>query len=725
MKSVAYAAIDSWRTLPSKNSNRAGAALPSIPRRHSSSRHVHTLGESSKTQAKVAPMAKVQVLPPTPTATSPSVPLHSSSSADHNDDDYSDSRNAEVAVNKTWSRGRSPPRANLVTEAESSLDHDLPGSSISLSAKPTNSTVGEMPVRRSASVDPLPRTGLNTGAVKSRPSPPAQLTTSVSMISPRMLRKKSGEPVKSSLKSGRRPATGNLATLTITPSMASRSAPATPSAKAVHFDAQLEHVKLFLAEQRPTAVSRDGSPTDDTDGTESDFPSFIFGRSAKTRLQMNVNDISSTPQEHLDVSLLSLELADDGTSIIGRVRVRNIAFEKWVGVRFTFDSWQTTSEVTAKHLTSVNGGAFDIFGFTIRLNDMLSRIETRTLLLAIRFHSAGREMWDNNGGRNYPATFSKAACPTLKPIEAIAPVSAVRSQSVAFPKKQKSNQDSGSGSGNGSTSSTGPSNGARALTALTSRLEVVAQSRGSSGSLPSLQAGLPSADNNLVNERSPTGLGSLSGRYDFDASLRNNPWSPRIAAGFDATPQQHFRAKPTLRVIPTRPTPLGSPRDKDSSESVMIRNAYECRYSKQRNSPSTPAVTKFAPTGYFETQPNATANIPIVAAQVKASPPRSPEILRCHSFPPKASSSSPRFQATQYPPAWSLDLPQGSSEDSTPSISSPSSSSRSSSPEPDIGILSSPLFTPEDITVARGFPPTSPVDSSSIPRANYSSLLNR
>jgi hypothetical protein len=55
------------------------------------------------------------------------------------------------------------------------------------------------------------------------------------------------------------------------------------SQKAVHFDSQLEHVKLFLAEQKPLAVSRDGSPFDDTSGTDSDFPKSIFGECDERR----------------------------------------------------------------------------------------------------------------------------------------------------------------------------------------------------------------------------------------------------------------------------------------------------------------------------------------------------------------------------------------------------------------------------------------------------------
>ncbi len=95
---------------------------------------------------------------------------------------------------------------------------------------------------------------------------------------PLLPRKKSGEPLKSSLKAKRTPARGSLTVITDPVGLSSsKSAPATPAHKGVRFDSQLEHVKLFLAEQNPLAVSRDGSPTD-TSGTESEFPSFIYGR---------------------------------------------------------------------------------------------------------------------------------------------------------------------------------------------------------------------------------------------------------------------------------------------------------------------------------------------------------------------------------------------------------------------------------------------------------------
>jgi hypothetical protein len=128
------------------------------------------------------------------------------------------------------------------------------------------------------------------------------------------------------------------------------------------------------------------------------------------------------------------------------VRVKNIAFEKWLAVRFTFDSWQTTSEVTAKYIESVENNVFDIFGFAIRLNDIMARIEEKALFLALRYTVAGKEIWDNNGGENYLAKFIKT---------------------TAQPQKAASDEEV---------------SGGNAINHLKSTLEQVAQSRHNTGS---------------------------------------------------------------------------------------------------------------------------------------------------------------------------------------------------------------------------------------------------
>ncbi|KAF8553754.1 hypothetical protein OG21DRAFT_1485176 [Imleria badia] len=218
---------------------------------------------------------------------------------------------------------------------------------------------------------------------------------------PQTIRKKSGQPIKSSLKSARRPELH-----VVTNGSFAKSEPATPTqTKAVHFDSKLEHVKLFLAEQKPLAVSRDGSPTSDTSGDE--FPSFIYGDSNRDNkhVKMLLPNMPSSARKEENVVLQKLVLSQDQRTITGNVRVRNIAYEKWLAVRFTLDWWQTTSEVTARYEKSIEDGAFDIFTFTIRLHDIWSRIEDKTIFVALRYTVVGQEYWDNNVGKNYHIKF--------------------------------------------------------------------------------------------------------------------------------------------------------------------------------------------------------------------------------------------------------------------------------------------------------------------------------
>lgn len=245
------------------------------------------------------------------------------------------------------------------------------------------------------------------------PDPLAILSASPSIDG--HIRKKSGEPVKSSLKS--RAPTPRPSLSVVTGKPPSKSEPATPNharSKSVSFAERLDHVKLFFAEQKPIAVSRDGSPTEDTSGTESEAPAPIRRISSddekKRLLVMEVVNMPQRSTMNVDVMLEDVALSKEAT-ICGHVKVRNLAFHKSVAVRFTFDSWQTTSEVSAKYEQSLAHGLFDRFSFVIRLHDILSRIEDKTLFMAIRYAVNGRELWDNNGGQNYKITFSLPVTP--------------------------------------------------------------------------------------------------------------------------------------------------------------------------------------------------------------------------------------------------------------------------------------------------------------------------
>ena len=226
------------------------------------------------------------------------------------------------------------------------------------------------------------------------------------------IRKKSGEPLKSSLKS-RTPVPRPALAVVTGPS---KSEPATPNhvrSKSVSFAERLDHIKLFFAEQKPIAVSRDGSPTEES-GTESEAPAPVRGISLDDeKKRLLVMEVVNMPQRwtmDVDVMLEDVTLSKDAT-ICGHIKVKNLAFQKFVAIRFTFDFWQTTSEVSAKYEQSLAHGAFDRFSFVIRLHDILSKIEDKTLFMAIRYTVNGRELWDNNWGQNYQIAFSLPVTP--------------------------------------------------------------------------------------------------------------------------------------------------------------------------------------------------------------------------------------------------------------------------------------------------------------------------
>ncbi len=232
-------------------------------------------------------------------------------------------------------------------------------------------------------------------------------TTGTSLSPSALIRKKSGEILKPSLKTS-----SSFASLEGNPfsPSGSKSCPSTPSSfpKYVHFDTQLERVKLFLHDQKPQVVSRDGSPADYTTSEGEEFPFPPTDEEADSRKPLLEIRLPNFPTAHAPDSDLYLEavfLDEDRKTLKGVVRVKNLAFQKWVAVRFTFDWWQTTSEVTATHKESMKGGQYDRFTFSLKLHDMLAKIEDKTLFLALRYTTDGREIWDNNGGSNYQVNF--------------------------------------------------------------------------------------------------------------------------------------------------------------------------------------------------------------------------------------------------------------------------------------------------------------------------------
>ncbi|XP_006896988.1 PREDICTED: protein phosphatase 1 regulatory subunit 3D [Elephantulus edwardii] len=90
--------------------------------------------------------------------------------------------------------------------------------------------------------------------------------------------------------------------------------------------------------------------------------------------------------------------------VCGTVRVRNVAFEKHVAVRYTFSDWHSTHEVAARWRGPASEeGTHDIFAFSLPVPSFLLALGSR-MHFALRYRVAGTEHWDNNDGHNYSLT---------------------------------------------------------------------------------------------------------------------------------------------------------------------------------------------------------------------------------------------------------------------------------------------------------------------------------
>ncbi|TGJ81297.1 hypothetical protein E0Z10_g7454 [Xylaria hypoxylon] len=223
---------------------------------------------------------------------------------------------------------------------------------------------------------------------------------------PPMVRKKSGELVRPALRptSLRRPS----------------SMPGTPTfSKAVHFDSHLEHVRHFLQVDRPLAVSTGSSPVDNYD-SDTEYP-FKLGDKRGVRsppyeweILMNNPPAETLIRKGLLVKLERVWMSPDQKSLIGSVSVTNLAFQKSVVCRFTFDYWKTTSEIGAEYHHEIRSRegetSRDRFQFSIKLSD-IADLEAKTLFFCIRYNVNGLEYWDNNDNVNFQVDFRKKFLP--------------------------------------------------------------------------------------------------------------------------------------------------------------------------------------------------------------------------------------------------------------------------------------------------------------------------
>lgn len=315
---------------------------------------------------------------------------------------------------------------------------------------------------------------------------------------PSLVRKKSGELVKPALRPSSRRRYSSM--------------PGTPTYhKSVHFNESENQTRHFLQVDKPMAVSAGSSPVETYD-SETEYP---FDYNGKATRDIRV---SNFPQDTFERKLKPVRverffLSADKETLVGTVAVQNLSFQKLVIARFTLDHWKTTSEVVAEYNNDLrqSSDGCDKFNFHIKLSDS-ANIESKTLLLCVRYNVNGVDYWDNNDDRNYQVDFVKA--PTKK--ARTLPNSSLGARPLsAIPRSR--HLPPNSANGRGRSDSTDDEFGARFDMDNTYQFSTPNKIITESGGSIKLK---PKPNRVSVNTTGPAqSHNNLGGRYDFGASL--------------------------------------------------------------------------------------------------------------------------------------------------------------------------------------------------------------
>ncbi|XP_044734886.1 protein phosphatase 1 regulatory subunit 3B [Chrysoperla carnea] len=117
-----------------------------------------------------------------------------------------------------------------------------------------------------------------------------------------------------------------------------------------------------------------------------------------------------------NVSLENVIVRENEATVIGTVKVKNIAFSKEVIVRSTSDNWLTQEDTFCTFVSNnsqMTTGAvyvlYDTFSFKLTLPPKSRRIE-----FCVCFRCEGKEYWDSNKGKNYVLVKKAQISPTFQ-----------------------------------------------------------------------------------------------------------------------------------------------------------------------------------------------------------------------------------------------------------------------------------------------------------------------
>ncbi|CAK7903252.1 hypothetical protein CAAN1_16S00452 [[Candida] anglica] len=230
---------------------------------------------------------------------------------------------------------------------------------------------------------------------------------------PPLLRKKSGELVKSSLK---------------LPALARcKSTSNVLMKKSVSFASRLENIKMFDGKDSPSVVStNDNSPmespsisrsggrssyfswdwdngNDDDDGYD-DYSTSDEDEILRKSWEIKSTDVlCSVPfnlqNEKRPVFLQSIAVSPDKKSLFGFILVKNLAFEKKLSVKLTTSNWKSSIIISnAIYIQSFRSSHYDQFKFSMPLSNYKSLINME---LVVKYDVGSDTFWDNNDNKNY------------------------------------------------------------------------------------------------------------------------------------------------------------------------------------------------------------------------------------------------------------------------------------------------------------------------------------
>ncbi|EJP61515.1 protein phosphatase regulator [Beauveria bassiana ARSEF 2860] len=184
----------------------------------------------------------------------------------------------------------------------------------------------------------------------------------------------------------------------------------------VHFDSTVQVCPFFQLES-PIAISTESSCADDGQLGRDQLPDLYSfpstgddsddsdGEDSVWVINPTYTREPEKPDATSFVQLCGLRLSSDNKLICGSLAVAATTGTQSAACRFTFDGWETVSEVCAMPTRQAEQGmGYDWFHFEVNISG-LAHLKRRSCILCVRCIIDGQEYWDNNAGSNFRVHF--------------------------------------------------------------------------------------------------------------------------------------------------------------------------------------------------------------------------------------------------------------------------------------------------------------------------------